>query len=128
MNKTTTATRAIAICIAATLGFNAAVACAGTVSNDESVTGPSHKYVVRFPDLDLSRIEGVTNLYLRLRYAASVVCEPLEFPWFPEEHRACVDKAIAKAVATINRPLLSQYHQLRVKGDRAGLVQLARAH
>jgi hypothetical protein len=28
----------------------------------------------------------------------------------------------------INRPLLSQYHQLRSKGDKAGLVQLAKAN
>ena len=45
----------------------------------------------------------------------------------PSEYRACVDKAIADAVAIVNRPLLSQYHQLRTKGDKAGLVQLAKA-
>jgi UrcA family protein len=123
----TTAARALTICIAATLAFSAASASAGSLGNDESVTGASHKYVVRFPDLDLSRIEGVTKLYLRLRYGASVVCKSLESEWFPAEHRACVDKAIANAVATVNRPLLSQYHQLRTKGDRAGLVQLAKA-
>lgn len=123
-----TAARALTICIAATLAFSAASASAGSPGSDESVTGASHKYVVRFPDLDLSRIEGVTNLYLRLRYAASVVCKSFESEWFPAEHQACVDKAIANAVATVNRPLLSQYHQLRTKGDRAGLVQLAKAH
>jgi hypothetical protein len=38
-----------------------------------------------------------------------------------------MDKAVSDAVASVNRPLLSQYHQLRTKGDRIGLVQLARA-
>ena len=35
---------------------------------------------------------------------------------------------IADAVVKVNRPLLSQYHQLRTKGDKAGLVQLAKAN
>jgi hypothetical protein len=36
-------------------------------------------------------------------------------------------KAIADAVSSINRPLLSQYHQLRTKGGKAGPVQLAKS-
>ena len=36
-----------------------------------------------------------------------------------------VPAAIADAVASVNRPLLSQYHQLRTKGDKGALVQLA---
>lgn len=115
----TNAARALAICIAATLGFSAADASAGTVARSE---------VVRFPDLDLSRIEGVATLYRRIAHAARDVCDPLETQWHPTEYQTCVDTAIADAVATLNRPLLSQYHQFRIKGDRAGLAQLANAH
>jgi UrcA family protein len=121
------AARALMICIAATLGFNPADASAGTLSNDTSVTGAVRKEVVRFPDLDLSRIEGVAKLYGRIAHAARDVCDPFETQWHPTEYRICVDKAIADAVAIVNRPLLSEYHQLRTKGDRAGLVQLAKA-
>ena len=131
MNTTmATAARAMTLCIAAALGFNAADAFAGGLSNDESVSGPLPKYVVRFQDLDLSRIEGATALYARLRYAARMVCEPIQSQQLGlvEKYRACVDKAIADAVASINRPLLSQYLQLRTRGDRAGLAQLAKAH
>jgi hypothetical protein len=39
-----------------------------------------------------------------------------------------MDKAVADAVEHVNRPLLSQYHQLRIKGDKAGLVRLAKAN
>jgi UrcA family protein len=131
MNTTmVTAARAITVCIAAALGFNAANASADTLSHDESVAGTSLKYLVRFADLDLSRIEGATALYGRLRYAARMVCEPIQTqqPGLAEEYRACVDKAIADAVAGVNRPLLTQYLQLHTRGDRAGLAQLANAH
>jgi hypothetical protein len=37
-------------------------------------------------------------------------------------------KAIADAVASVNRPLLSQYHQLRTKGDKTRGVELAKAN
>jgi UrcA family protein len=129
MNTTiTNAARALTICIAATLGFSAADASAGTLSNGASVTGATRSEVVRFPDLDLSGIEGVAKLYGRIAHAARDVCDPLDTQWRPTEYRTCVDTAIADAVATLNRPLLSQYHQFRIKGDRVGLVQLAKAH
>ena len=124
----TNAARALTICIAATLGFSAADASAGTLSNGTSVTGAARSEVVRFPDLDLSRIEDVAKLYGRIAHAARNVCDPLETQWQPTEYRTCVDTAIANAVATVNRPLLSQYHQFRIKGDRTGLAQLANAH
>jgi UrcA family protein len=127
MNTTITNTaRALTICIAATLGFSAADVSAGSLSNDTSVTGVA-RAVVRFPDLDLSRIEGVTKLYGRIAHAARDVCDPLWTQWRIPEYRTCVDQAIANAVATVNRPLLTQYHQLRTKGDKAALVRLANA-
>ena len=131
MNTTmVTAARAMTVCIAAALGCNAAETFAGSLSYDGTVPGTSPKYVVQFSDLDLSRIEGATALYGRLRYAARMVCEPIQTQQLglAEKYRACVDKAIADAVASVNRPLLSQYFQLRTKGDRAGLLQLAKAH
>jgi UrcA family protein len=118
--------RALTICIAVTLGSNAADASAGGFW-DTSVTGV-RKEVVQFRDLDLSKVEGVTKLYGRISHAARDVCDPLATQWHPAEYRTCVDKAIADAVVKVNRPLLSQYHQLRTKGDTAGLVQLAKAN
>jgi UrcA family protein len=123
------AVRALSICIAATLVYNAADASAGGYSHDESVTDAPPKRVVHFADLDLSRIEDVATLYARLRLAAHVVCRPLDsrILLVDDEQRACMDKAIADAVAGVNRPLLSRYHQLRTKGDNVGLAQLAKA-
>jgi UrcA family protein len=131
MNTTmVTTVRAMTVCIAAALGFNAADSSAGSLSRNESVAVPSLKYVVPFQDLDLTKIEGVTALYGRLRYAARIVCKPMESRQLElvKKYRTCVDEAIADAVANINRPLLSQYVQLHAKGDRAGPQQLAKAH
>jgi UrcA family protein len=130
MNKTTTAARAMTICFAAFLVFNAVDASAASPSNAPSATDGLLKYVVRFHELDLSKIEGVTALYARLGYAASVVCAPFvsREMWVAKKHRACMDKAIVDAVASVDRPLLSQYHNLRTKGDKAGLVRLAKAN
>ena len=121
----TNAAQALTICIAVTVGLSAADVSAGNLSTDRS---GAPTYVVRFADLDLSRIDGVTKLYGRLGHAGRAVCDALvTTQWFTQEYRACVDKAIADAVAIVNRPLLTQYHQLRTKGDKAGIVQLAKA-
>lgn len=39
-----------------------------------------------------------------------------------------MNKAVNDAVARVDAPLLTQYNQLRSKGDKAGLVQLAKAN
>jgi hypothetical protein len=39
-----------------------------------------------------------------------------------------MDNAMADAVTSVNRPLLSRYHQLRTKGDTAGIVQIAKGN
>jgi UrcA family protein len=118
--------RALTIGIAAILAFNTVNASTDAGSNARSITSQYLTYVVRFSDLDVSKIEGAKALYVRLRVAANIVCEPLESAstWGYARHNACMDKAIADAVASVNRPLLSQYHQLRTQGDKTP-VQLA---
>ncbi|HXA36055.1 MAG TPA: UrcA family protein [Steroidobacteraceae bacterium] len=129
MNKpiAAAAARAVLICAAVTVGYSAA---AGGISNSQSAVNASPTYVVRFQDLDLSKIDGAMALYSRLRHAASVVCETFESRdmGLSAQHRACVDKAIGDAVASVNRPLVSQYHQSRTKGDKVGPVQLAKVN
>ena len=126
MNKITIiAVRAMTIGLAAVIGCSAAYA--SDVSQDESATNERHQYVVRFADVDLSSIDGAITVYSRIRQAANAVCESLDSRvlGLMEKHRACVNQAIADAVASVDRPLLSQYHQLRTKGDKGALVQLA---
>ena len=128
MNKTiATAVRGLTIGVAATLGFNAANASPQGVSND---TKAPLTYVVRFADLDVSKLEGAKSLYGRLRHAATVVCKPLEgaSAWGSDQYKICMNKAIADAVAGVNRPLLSQYHQSRTQRDKGRNVELAKAN
>jgi UrcA family protein len=131
MNKfIATTARTFAIGITATIAFNAANASTDGVSNVQPTKSDYLTYVVRFSDLDISKIEGTKTLYTRLHYAANVVCMPLESAtaWGASKHRACINKAIDDAVAGVNRPLLSQYHQLRTKGDKSAAIQLASAN
>jgi UrcA family protein len=84
-------------------------------------------YTVRYSDLDLSKMKGAKTLYLRIRYAAETLCESAA-TWGKKEGQACVNKAVNDAVARVDAPLLTQYSQLRSRGDRAGPVQLAKAN
>ena len=84
-------------------------------------------YPVGYSDLDVSTAKGAKTLYLRIRYAAETLCENAA-TWGKKEGEACVNKAVNDAVTQIDAPLLKQYSQLRIKGDKAGLVQLAKVN
>jgi UrcA family protein len=121
--------RAITISAAIVLGFSAAAVSAGD-SNNQFVSDGVNSYIVRFPDLDLSKIDGATTLYRRLRRAAAIVCSPLQSQTLglDAQYKVCVGQAIAGAVASVDRPLLSQYHELQTKGGKTAATQLARAN
>ncbi len=94
---------------------------------EHAPTNWSVTYPVRYSDLDVSTMQGAKTLYLRIRFAAETLCESAA-TWGKKEGQACVNKAVGDAVAHVNLPPLSQYHQLRTKGDKVGLVQLANAN
>ena len=60
-------------------------------------------------------------------FAAETLCESAATGG-KKEGPACVNQAVDNAVVRLNRPLLSQYHQLRTKGVKAGIVQPAKAN
>jgi UrcA family protein len=96
-------------------------------ASSQSMTHWSVSYPVRYSDLDVSKMKGAKTLYLRIRYAAETLCESAA-TWGKKEGEACVQKAVNDAVARVDAPLLTQYSQLRSRGDKAGLVQLAKAN
>ena len=128
-NTKTRAIRAITISSAIVLGFSATIASANT-PNSQSVSDGVNHYTVRFADLDLSKLDGAAALYRRLNQAAAIVCSPLDSRslGMAEQHRKCVAKAIAGAVADVGRPMLSQYHESRTKGEKTVVTQLAKAN
>ena len=90
-------------------------------------TTQSVAYRVGYEDLDVSQLKGAKTLYLRIRNAAETLCESTA-TWGKKEGDACVQKAVNDAVSRVDAPLLTTYSQLRSKGDKAGLVQLAKAN
>ena len=106
-------------------------AIGGTALAQQPTAATTTKWSVAYPvgysDLDISKIKGAQTLYLRIRYAAETLCESAA-TWGKKEGEACVNKAINDAVARVDAPLLTQYSQLRSKGDKAGLMQLAKAN
>jgi UrcA family protein len=72
---------------------------------------------VRYTDLDLDRPADVARLYQRIRLAAEDVCGPrlLTGSRVPEAgYQHCFADAVAQAVARVDRPALSAYHQQRL--------------
>jgi UrcA family protein len=73
--------------------------------------------VVSYADLDVSKPAGIETLYRRIDYAARQVCAPLAgrdirrtFLW-----RECRSEAMAAAVSTINRPMLTALHERKAR-------------
>ena len=77
--------------------------------------------VVHFGDLDLSRSEGATVLYRRLRSAAETVCAPLDDRGVARHmsFKACVQSAISAAVAKVDRPALTAYYEASARRSNA---------
>ncbi len=113
--------------VTASLAFGGSAALAAETSASPANGASAHAavtYPVRYEDLDVSSPHGAKILYLRIRYAAEMVCGSAA-SWGKKEGQACVSKAIDDAVARINRPLLSQYQQQNTQSEKSGLVHLA---
>ncbi len=82
--------------------------------------------IVRFADLDLSRSEGATALYRRLKGAAETVCAALEDRELARQtlFKACVQGAISAAVAKIDQPVLTAYYAAKTN-DRNATMRIA---
>jgi UrcA family protein len=106
-------------------------AISGTALAQEPKAAPTTDWPITYPvgysDLDVSKMSGAKILYMRIRFAAETLCKSAA-TWGKKEGEACVSKAVNDAVASVNAPLLTQYSQLRSKGDKAGLLQLAKGN
>jgi UrcA family protein len=65
---------------------------------------------VRFQDLDLNTDAGVQVLYHRIKGAANQVCGYVDVRNLvaARTHQACVDRAMADAVAAVNNQMLTK--------------------
>jgi UrcA family protein len=69
--------------------------------------------VVKFGDLDLTRPDGAQELYRRIKHAARDVCETVSSGGSAVAiaNLMCTDQAIARAVTTVDSPLLTQRYE-----------------
>ena len=77
-----------------------------------------HSRNVHYADLNLDRPADVATLYRRIAFAAQDVCGPRELTGshLPEPgYQLCFEDAVAHAVARVDRPALSAYHQQRLE-------------
>ncbi len=78
---------------------------------------------VSYADLDLAKAAGAERLYSRISRAARSVCQ-----FNPKDlrqaisGRACMSTAINKAVADVNKPLLTAHHMRLNGGSTSSLV------
>jgi UrcA family protein len=70
---------------------------------------------VRYDDVRLISAVGAAVLYGRVRHAAERACASLDgkTPQLASRYRACVDDAVAKAVAEVNEPVLTKYYEAK---------------
>ncbi|HTV95824.1 MAG TPA: UrcA family protein [Steroidobacteraceae bacterium] len=87
--------------------MSTAALCAAVSTSVKAQEVPSK--VVRFSDLDITRSDGAKALYNRIRAAARDVCEQSTGtdPIMREAGKACIEKAIDKAVKDVNAPMLT---------------------
>ena len=77
-----------------------------------------HSLTVHYADLNLDRPTDVATLYRRIAFAAQDICGPrlLTGSHLPEPgYQVCFNDAVAGAVARVDRPALSAYHQQRLE-------------
>ena len=74
-------------------------------------TDDAYSVTVQFSDLDLDRQAGIAKLYLRIKAAARRVCDQQanERLVAKQTYDVCMKRAVATAVARIDRPMLSDY-------------------
>lgn len=76
-----------------------------------------HSTTVRFPHVNFHRPREVAALYDRITYAANQVCTPRSLTGYyytSPGYARCYTKAVDDAVARVNRPELTTYHQERL--------------
>jgi UrcA family protein len=83
---------------------------------------------VSYADLNLSSPEGAKALYKRIKQAATTACGPKpagivlqRFASAQWEYKSCIRGAVDNAVASLNNPLVSAYHN----GGKRALVAAA---
>lgn len=85
--------------------------CAGARASDQNYDVP--RQVVKYADLNLNSLAGVSMLYRRIRQAAVRVCgDPADARELSKwaRLRTCNEQAVARAVDAVNSSALTSFH------------------
>ena len=102
-------------------GVAAFALCTCLVAYNASAEPEAKSLAVSYADLDLSKPAGAQTLYKRIKKAARVVCGPVDNYTFvtpARKFRQCYEKAIADAVAQVDRPSLTALHRDETRAAR----------
>src|SRR5262245_21233187 len=102
-------------------GIAAFAVCTSLVAYSASAAPKEKAQTVSYADLDLSKPAGAQTLYKRIKAAARQVCGPSDQYTFVTPARAfreCYAKAIADAVAQVDRPSLTALHREETRTAR----------
>ncbi len=95
---------------------------------DDSFDGVRHK-VVSFRDLNLETPEGAATLYQRITSAAHEVCDnPMRYDLSGFKLHICIKDAVSRAVAQVNRPMLTSLYQAKTGKSDKKATTLAQAN
>jgi len=108
-----------AVCLSAVAGVG--------VADEATVDVPAR--TVHYADLDLGTKAGATTLYARIREAAEQVCGDGDSRELARvvAAKACVDRAIAASVHTVNNPGLTSVYDAHL-GARGKAISVASIH
>ena len=112
MNTMTTSTSLRGFIASAILGVLAtSIAAVSTAAEGTEAL----QVTVKYGDLNVSTPQGAAALYSRIRVAADAGCWPLDLGERSSKMKsaACVHKAIADAVTTVDKPALSAVYNAK---------------
>ena len=95
--------------LAAAIAIGAGCLAPASADTPDRISTP-----VSYGDLDLTRVEGIKTLTIRLTKAIDAVCgrpHDTASQTIARKIRACRTEAMENAVASINAPLLTALHQ-----------------
>jgi UrcA family protein len=102
-------------------GIAAFAVCTSLVAYTASAEPKAKTQTVSFADLDLSKPAGAQTLYKRIKAAARRVCGPIDHYTYvapAQAFRECYAKAIADAVAQVDRPSVTALHREQTRTAR----------
>ena len=119
VSSITKVARTNAIWIAWVMLASAPIVMVATGARAGEPAGAVRQKTVSFRDLNLNNPEGAAVLYKRIKSAASEVCGNWDSLSERPAVMTCIDEAVSRAVAQVDRPMLTSLYEAKTgKADK----------